>query len=60
MAVERRIRLDERHSMEGGLRCPVCGSYTSIRDVIATGQCRGGLRGQCAADLAIDLVVLET
>jgi hypothetical protein len=60
MAVEQRIRLEERHGMEGGLRCPMCGSYTSIRDIIATGRCRGGLNGRCAARLAIDLVVLES
>jgi hypothetical protein len=59
MAVERRIRLDERHSMERGLRCPECGTYTSFSDIIVTGQCRGALRDDCDADLALDLVVEE-
>jgi hypothetical protein len=45
--------------MEGGVRCPNCGSYTSFSDIIATGHCRGVRREEepCETALAIDLVV---
>ena len=57
-----RIRLTERDSMERGVRCPNCGSYTSFHDIIATGHCRGVHRREepCETALAIDLVVRET
>ncbi|SEO56802.1 hypothetical protein SAMN04487948_103269 [Halogranum amylolyticum] len=62
MAGTHRIRLTERDSMEGGVRCPNCGSYTSFGDIIATGHCRGVRREEepCETGLAIDLVVRET
>ncbi len=34
MGPERRIRLTEGDSMESGLRCPACGTYTAISDII--------------------------
>ena len=44
--------------MEGGVRCPNCGSYTSFSDIIATGHCRGIRRADpCETALAIDLVI---
>lgn len=54
-----RIRLTERDSIEGGVHCPNCGSYTSFADIIATGHCRRGRRREepCETTLAIDLVV---
>lgn len=57
-----RIRLTERDSMEGGVRCPNCGSYTSFSDIIATGLCRGVHRQDksCETTLAIDLVIEKT
>lgn len=57
-----RIRLTERDSMERGVRCPNCGSYTSFSDIIATGHCRGIHRREdpCETALAIDLVVRQT
>lgn len=57
MTHERRVRLNERDSMEGGVCCPSCGSYTSFGDIIATGRCSGAWRAGCDAALAIDLVV---
>jgi hypothetical protein len=56
-----RIRLTEGDSMEGGVRCPSCGSYTSFSDIIATGNCRGVRRDEdpCETTLAIDLVVSD-
>ena len=46
--------------MENGLRCPKCGTYTTISDIIATGQCRrGGGRGECDVRLHVDVVVEE-
>ncbi|MDS0295877.1 hypothetical protein [Halogeometricum luteum] len=58
MAVERRVRLTEGDTMENGLRCPECGTYTTISDIIATGQCRrGGGRGECDVRLHVDVVV---
>jgi hypothetical protein len=62
MAGTNRIRLTERDSMESGVRCPNCGSYTSFGDIIATGHCRGVRRREdpCETALAIDLVVKET
>ncbi|SFL27798.1 hypothetical protein SAMN04487950_3201 [Halogranum rubrum] len=62
MAGTHRIRLTERDSMEGGVRCPSCGSYTSFSDIIATGQCRGVHRQDksCETELAIDLVIQKT
>ncbi|WP_101295162.1 hypothetical protein [Halegenticoccus soli] len=59
MAGERRIRITEGDSMEGGVRCPKCGSYTSFGDIIAAGGCaRGAWRGgPCDAELALDLIV---
>lgn len=54
-----RIRLTERDSIEGGVHCPNCGSYTSFDDIIAIGRCRGSRRREdpCDAALAIDLVI---
>ncbi len=58
MPEERRIRITEGDSMEGGVRCPSCGSYTSFGDIIATGTCsRGSGRGPCDIRLALDLVI---
>jgi hypothetical protein len=53
----RRVRLNERDGMEGGVRCPCCGRYNSFGDIVATGTCRGGAAGDCEASLALDLVV---
>ncbi|ELY26980.1 hypothetical protein GL213_00185 [Halogeometricum borinquense] len=58
MGPERRIRLTEGDSMESGLRCPACGTYTAISDIIATGRCRnGGSSGSCDVTLHVDVVV---
>ncbi|ELZ31000.1 hypothetical protein C474_11076 [Halogeometricum pallidum JCM 14848] len=58
MNVERRVRLTEGDTMESGLRCPECGTYTTFSDIITTGQCRrGGGRGSCEARLRVDVVV---
>lgn len=55
-----RIRLTEGDSMEGGVRCPSCGSYTSFGDIIATGSCRGRRdEDPCETELALDLVVSD-
>jgi len=43
--------------MEGGVRCPRCGRYTSFGDIIATGACSGVVRDDCDATLSLDLVV---
>lgn len=56
MSSARRIRLQERDSIEGGVRCPACGSYTSFGDVVATGRCSGAWFRGCEATLALDLV----
>lgn len=62
MAGTHRVRLTERDSMEGGVRCPNCESYTSFSDIIVTGHCRGVQRrtNPCETALAIDLVVRES
>ncbi|SFR33466.1 hypothetical protein [Halogeometricum limi] len=58
MVGERRVRLTEGHCMENGLHCPACGTYTTISDIIATGQCRnGGGRGDCDVHLHVDVVI---
>ncbi|WP_380681405.1 hypothetical protein [Salinigranum sp. GCM10025319] len=57
MSHRRRIRLSERDAMEGGIRCPNCGSYTSFVDILATERCRGVLSGECELRLSLDLVV---
>jgi hypothetical protein len=57
MAGEVRIRITEREGVEGGVRCPNCGGYTSFRDIVAAGLCGGGWRTGCDARLALDLVV---
>ncbi|MFB6129550.1 MAG: hypothetical protein ABEJ28_01865 [Salinigranum sp.] len=57
MATKRRVRLSESDGMEGGIRCPNCGSYTSFGDIIATGRCRGTETRQCDVGLALDLVI---
>jgi hypothetical protein len=57
MPDSRRIRLSEDDAMEQGVRCPSCGSYTSFSDIVATGQCRGGWRGDCSTALSLDLIV---
>jgi hypothetical protein len=57
MSHRRRIRLSERDAMEGGIRCPNCGSYTSFVDILATERCRGVLSGDCEIQLSLDLVV---
>jgi hypothetical protein len=59
MSANRRVRLTEQDTVEGGIRCPACGTYTSLTDIIATGHCRGGWRGACDAELLVDLVVRE-
>jgi hypothetical protein len=45
--------------MESGIRCPVCGTYTTLSDIIATGHCRGSVTGDCSATLRVDLVVQD-
>jgi hypothetical protein len=57
MSDRRRIRLSERDAMEGGIRCPNCGTYTSFVDILATERCRGVLSGDCEIRLSLDLVV---
>ena len=59
MAQERRIRITEVESMEGGIDCPSCGSYTAFGDIIATGSCRRGAVGSCDAELALHLTVRD-
>ena len=58
MDTARRIRLTERDAVEGGVRCPGCGHYTTFGDIIATGGCGGGewRGGDCEAELALELV----
>lgn len=43
--------------MEGGVRCPDCGRFNSLSDIVAMGCCRGRVADDCAAALALDLVV---
>ncbi|MFC5365389.1 hypothetical protein [Salinirubrum litoreum] len=59
MTTQRRIRLAESEAMEGGVRCPKCGSYTSFGDIVAAGGCGGGewRGGDCDASLSLDLVL---
>jgi hypothetical protein len=46
--------------MERGLRCPSCGTYTTLSDIIATARCRNGSRrGNCDVRLYVDVVVEE-
>jgi hypothetical protein len=60
MVAERRVRLTEGDSMERGLRCPSCGTYTTLSDIIVTGRCRnGGRRGDCDVNLHVDVVIEE-
>ena len=61
-SVERRVRLTEGDAIEEGVRCPNCGGYNAFTDIIATGRCRnawGSSEGDCAAALALDLVITE-
>ena len=53
----RRLRLTERDGMEGGVRCPGCGSYTSFGDVLATGRCSGRRHEGCDARLELELIL---
>jgi hypothetical protein len=53
MTGDRRLRLSERHGMEGGVRCPDCGRYNSFGTIVATGAC-GAV--DCDAGLALELV----
>jgi hypothetical protein len=57
MTDRHRIRLSERDAMEGGVRCPNCGSYTSFVDILATERCRGASAAACGTRLSLDLVV---
>ena len=57
MPDSRRIRLSEDDAMEQGVRCPNCGTYTAFTDIVATGHCRGAWRGDCSAQLSLDLIV---
>jgi hypothetical protein len=57
MGRQRRIRISERHAMEGGVRCPGCGRFNALSDIVTTGACRGRLADDCGASLALDLVV---
>jgi hypothetical protein len=43
--------------MEGGVRCPGCGSYTSFGDVLATGRCSGRRHDECDARLELELIL---
>jgi hypothetical protein len=54
MATERRVRLGESDGMEGGVRCPRCGTFVSFGDVVARTACP---RPDCEVRLALDLVV---
>lgn len=53
----RRLRLSERDAMEGGVRCPDCGSDTSFGDVLATGRCRGRRNERCEVTLELELIL---
>jgi hypothetical protein len=55
MSGTRRLRLSERDGMEGGVRCPECGSYTSFGDVLATGRCSGRRHDGCDVTLDLEL-----
>jgi hypothetical protein len=43
--------------MEGGVRCPGCGRFNSLGDIVSTGRCRGWTVDDCRMGLALDLVV---
>jgi hypothetical protein len=57
MSGRRRVRLSERHAMEGGIRCPACGRFNALTDIASTGHCCGQRTEHCDATLALDLVV---
>ena len=50
----RRRRIAEGDVMEGGVRCPGCGTFVSFGDVAVRGSCG---HDDCEARLALDLVV---
>jgi hypothetical protein len=54
MAARRRLRLSERHGMEGGVQCPDCGRFNSFGSIVATGTCQN-VEG-CGTGLALELV----
>jgi transcription initiation factor IIE alpha subunit len=57
MSADCRVRLTEEHAMENGVRCPYCGWYNSLSDIVSVGECRGRRFDECEASLALDLVV---